>query len=472
MPYPYHRPDETDFAFFEGLFPAERMVRGQNIREEYYHDEMPEYGSFPPDLLVEAVHTEEVSAVMRYAYERNIPVTARGAGTGLAGGATCPYGGILLSLMKMNRIFEVDRANLTVTAEPGALLTDVAAAAQAAGLFYPPDPGERTASIGGTVITNAGGMRAVRYGVTRDYVRAIEAVLPDGEIVRFSSNVVKNTTGFDLKDLIVGSEGTLCVLTQVTLKLIPAPKLTWSLVVPYAGIDACIETVPLLLRQSFVPTAVEFIETEVLEIVERHLNKPFPDHSGNAYLIVMFDAASREEMEQVIHAAAEVCLQAGAEDVLICDTAERNASVWSVRASVLEAFKADSVSQEECDVVVPRARIADFVKTAKEIGKKYGIRVMTVGHAGDGNIHTEMLRDRNLSDEEWKTNTHACLTELYALSKKLGGQLSGEHGIGIGRVEFLEEFIGPRMARLFRSVKLAFDEKNILNPGKVIRFLP
>lgn len=470
MPFPYHKLDESDFSFLEGLFPADRRARGEAVKAEYFHDEMPEYGVFPPELYVEAITKEEVSSVMRYAYGHNIPVTARGAGTGLAGGATCKYGGILLSLMKMNRILGVDRANLTITAEPGALLTEVAAAASEAGLFYPPDPGERTASIGGTVITNAGGMRAVRYGVTRDYVRAIEAVLPDGEIVSFSSNVVKNTTGYDLKDLIVGSEGTLCVLTQVTLKLIPAPKFTWSLVVPFDDNRTCIETVPKLLQMSYVPTAIEFMESEVLAMVENHLNKPFPDHSGSSYLVVMFDASSREEIERITDEAAALCLEAGAKDALLCNSAERNASVWSVRGAVLEGMKADSIAQEECDVVVPRSRIADFVKSAKQIGKRYGIRVITVGHAGDGNIHTEMLRDPQLSDTEWKSNTHDCLKELYALSKSLGGQLSGEHGIGNGRLEFLEEFVGGRMYRLFRSVKLAFDEKNILNPGKIVTF--
>ena len=468
MPYPYHQISEDDIIYFKNEISPERVVRKEDIKEELHHDEMPEYGIYTPDLFIEAVNKEEVSAVMRYAYQNNIPVTARGAGTGLAGGATCKYGGILLSLMKMNKILEVDQENLTITAEPGALLTEVSDAAKAAGLFYPPDPGERTASIGGTVITNAGGMRAVRYGVTRDYVRAIEAVLPDGEIVNFSSNVVKNTTGYDIKDLVIGSEGTLCILTQVTLRLIPAPKFTWSIVVPHDEIEPCIETVPKLLQMSFVPTAIEFLETELLDIVERHLNKAFPDHSAKAYLIVMFDGASREEIEQMTNEAAAVCVAAGAKDVLICNSEERSASVWSVRAAVLEGMKADSVSQEECDVVVPRARIADYVKMAKIIGKKYGIRVITVGHAGDGNIHTELLRDEHLTDEQWKSNTLDCLKELYNLSKQLGGQLSGEHGIGSGRLEFLEDFIGNRMYRLFQSVKLAFDEKNILNPGKVV----
>ncbi|WKY43349.1 FAD-linked oxidase C-terminal domain-containing protein [Eubacteriaceae bacterium ES2] len=368
----------------------------------------------------------------------------------------------------MNKIFEIDMDNLTITAEPGALLNEVAAQADKVGLFYPPDPGERTASIGGTVVTNAGGMRAVKYGVTRDYVREIEAVLPDGDIVNFSSNVVKNTTGYDLKDLIIGSEGTLCILTKVTLKLIAKPKMTWSLVVPFNTVEDCIHTVPRLLKMSFVPTAIELTESDVLDMIEKHLNKPFPDRSADTYLIIMIDANNKEEMEKMVEEASFVCLEAGANDVLIANSAERSASVWAVRAATLEGLKADSVSQEECDVVVPRSKIAEYVMEAKKISQKHGIRIVTVGHAGDGNIHTELLRDAHLTDEFWKENTRACLEELYAVSKRLGGQLSGEHGIGIGRIEFMRAFIGEPMYKLFKSVKLVFDDKNILNPGKVI----
>ncbi len=470
MPYPYHKMNDADYAYFEQMFPQERRQRGEAILSEHCHDEMPEYGVYQPDLYLEALDKEEVSAVMRYAYEHNIPVTARGAGTGLAGGATCKFGGILLSVMKMNRIWDVDADNLTITAEPGALLTEVATVADAAGLFYPPDPGERTASIGGTVITNAGGMRAVRYGVTRDYVRAIEAVLPDGEIVEFSSNVVKNTTGFDLKDLVIGSEGILCILTKVTLRLIPKPNCTRTLVLPFDSLETCIECVPQLLKLPFVPTAVEFLERELLEIVERTLRKPFPVPEGEAALIVMYDASSMEELEGACEAAAEAALAAGALDVKLADTPERIGSVWSVRAAILEGMKADSIAQEECDVVVPRAKIAEYVKAAKRIGLSHGVRVEPCGHAGDGNIHTEMLRDPGMTDEQWKKATHDSMVELYALSKQLGGQLSGEHGIGNGRLEFLQDFIGGRMYALFQSVKLAFDAKNILNPGKMITF--
>ena len=470
MAYPYKKMTEEDFDYIRSVTSPDRVAVGEEIATEYYRDEMPEYGVFPPELYVEAENKVEVSAIMAYAYRENIPVVCRGAGTGLAGGATCKYGGIMLSIMRMNRIFPVDHKNQTITAEPGALLIDIQAAASAEGLFYPPDPGEKTASIGGNVITNAGGMKAVRYGLTRDFVRCIEAVLPDGSIMNFSSNVVKNTTGYDVKDLVIGSEGTLCILTQVTLKLLPAPTCTSTLVLPFSSLEECADMVPKVLDLPFVPTAIEFLERELIDIVERRLNKMFPVKQGNAVLIVMYDASSRQELDNAIEAAAEAALANGALDCYIAGTPERAGSVWAVRGAILEGMKADSVSQEECDVVVPRAKIAEYVKAAKRIALSHGIRVEPCGHCGDGNIHTEMLRGPEMTDEEWKSATHASLTELYALSKELGGQLSGEHGIGNGRLEFLEKFVGPRMINLYKSIKLAFDDKLILNPGKVIEF--
>lgn len=470
MPYPYKKMTQDDFDYIRSVTEPGRVLTQDEIPSEYFHDEMPEYGIYPPELYVEVINKEEVSAIMAYAYKENIPVVCRGAGTGLAGGATCKYGGIMLSVMRMNKIFPIDHKNQTITVEPGAFLVDVQAAVTAEGLFYPPDPGEKTASIGGNVITNAGGMKAVRYGLTRDFVRCMEVVLPDGSIMNFSSNVVKNTTGYDLKDLVIGSEGTLCILTQVTLKLLPMPTCTCTLVMPFNSLEECADMVPKILELPFVPTAIEFLERELIDIVERNLNKLFPVKQGEAVLIVMYDASSQQELDSAVEAAAEAALANGALDCCIAGTPERAGSVWSVRGAILEGMKADSVGQEECDVVVPRSKIADYVKAAKKIASAHGIRVEPCGHCGDGNIHTELLRDPGMTDEEWQKATHASLTELYALAKELGGQLSGEHGIGNGRVEFLEDFLGERMIRLYKSIKLAFDEKLILNPGKVIEF--
>lgn len=470
MPYPYKKMTQEDCEAIRRMTDPGRVWVGDAIATEYFHDEMPNYGTYQPDLYVEVLNKEEISAIMAYAYEQNIPVVCRGAGTGLAGGASCKFGGIMLSVMRMNKIYPVDHKNQTITVQPGALLLDVQAAAKAEGLFYPPDPGEKTASIGGNVITNAGGMKAVRYGLTRDFVRCIEAVLPDGSIVNFSSNVVKNTTGYDIKDLVIGSEGTLCILTEVTLKLLPAPNKSCTMVIPFNSLEECADMVPVILELPFVPTAIEFLERELIDMVEKNLKKPLPVSEGEAVLIVMYDASTQNELDTAVEMLCEKALEHGAIDVAIADTPERVDSVWSVRGGILEAMKAESVAQEECDVVVPRAHIAEYVRIAKGIGAKYGICVEPCGHCGDGNIHTEMLRPVDMSDEEWESGTHACLKELYETAKHFGGQLSGEHGIGNGRLEYLKDFIDPRLYRLYQAVKLAFDDKLILNPGKMIEF--
>ena len=470
MAFPYKKMTEADFNQICEFTSQERVWIGEEIPYEYHHDEMPEYGIFPPECYVEVENKEEISKIMAYANQENIPVVVRGAGTGLAGGATCKYGGIMLSIMRMNKIFPVDHKNQTITVQPGALLIDVQDVVKSEGLFYPPDPGEKTATIGGNVITNAGGMKAVRYGLTRDFVRCIEAVMPDGSIMQFSSNVVKNTTGFDIKDLVIGSEGLLCVLTEVTLKLLPQPTCTCTLVIPFQSLEECADMVPKILELPFIPSSLEFVERELIDIVEINLRKLFPVKEGNACLIVMYDASSQQELDTAVDACCQAALENGAIDCAIADTPERAASVWSVRGAILEGMKADSVSQEECDVVVPRSEIAEYVKQAKKIASRYGLRVEPCGHCGDGNIHTELLRGESQSDEEWKEATRSALTELYQLAKQLGGQMSGEHGTGNGRISFLKDFVGDRMIDLYKQVKLAFDPNLILNPGKMIEF--
>ena len=470
MAYPYKRMTEDDFQKIRQLTSPERVHTGDEINEDYYHDEMPEYGIYPPELVVDVLNTQEVSQIMAYAYQENIPVVCRGAGTGLAGGAVCKYGGIMLNMMRMNKIYPIDHKNMTVTTEPGALLIEIQEAAKKEGLFYPPDPGEKHASIGGNVVTNAGGMKAVRYGLTKDFVRCFEAVLPDGSIEYFSSNVVKNTTGYNLKDLIIGSEGTLAIITQITLKLLPAPVETCTLLIPFQSLEECADMVPRLIALPTTPTAIEFLEQELIEIVERTLDKRLPVQEGNAVLIVMYDTTTKDEMNLAVEAAAEEALKYGAIDVFVADTPKSQAQVWGVRGAILEGMKADSVSQEECDIVVPRDKIALYVREARKITDRLGLRVEPCGHCGDGNIHTEILRGPEISDEEWKKLTQTAIKELYALAKELKGQMSGEHGIGNGRIEYLEEFLGPRMIKLYKAVKLAFDDKLILNPGKIVEF--
>lgn len=462
----YKKITTDDIDFLKSIFTPERTYTEKEINEDFSHDEMIIYGKHLPEIVVEALNTQEVAAVMKYAFENNIPVTPRGSGTGLCGGAVAIYGGILLSLARMNRILETDEENLTVTTEPGVLLMDIVKSVAEHDLLYPPDPGEKSATIGGNVMTNAGGMRAVKYGVTRDYVRGMEVVLPDGKIIELGGKIAKNSSGYSLKDLFIGSEGTLGIVTKLVLKLIPVPKKAISLLVPFDSLDDCIETVPKIIKSKSAPTAVEFMQREVIEAAEEYLGKKFPDKSSDAYLLLTFDGNSKEEIDKAYKNVAEICLDSGAVDVLISDTDERQESIWSARGAFLEAIKSSTTEMDECDVVVPRNEIAQFIKFVSGIEKRYEIKIRSFGHAGDGNLHIYICRD-NLENDVWQDKLGMVMQELYNMADKLGGQVSGEHGIGHAKISYMKKSVGDVNMQLMRSIKLAFDPKNILNPGKV-----
>jgi glycolate oxidase len=419
-----------------------------------------------PEVVVEVLSTEEVSLIMKYAYENNIPVTPRGSGTGLCGGAVAINGGILLSLAKMNKIIEIDEENLTATVEPGLLLMEFIKAVAEKDLMYPPDPGEKSATIGGNVMTNAGGMRAIKYGVTREYVRGMEVVLPNGEVIELGGKVAKNSSGYSLKDLMIGSEGTLGIITKIILKLIPMPKKTISLLIPFENLEKCIETVPKIIKSRAIPTAVEFMQKEVIEDAEEYLGKNFPDKSSEAYLLISFDGNSTEEIEKIYESTARLCLKEGAIDVFISDTEERQESIWSARGAFLEAIKSSTPEMDECDVVVPINTIADFIRFVKKLEQKYEVRIRSFGHAGDGNIHVYVCKDQ-ITDDIWKKKLETIMVEMYYKAAELKGLVSGEHGIGHAKVGFLNKSIGDVQMKLIRSIKQVFDPKNILNPGKV-----
>ncbi len=466
MGAPYKTFDAADLEALRKIVPEERVIPGREVGEDYCHDELAGIRK-RPDVLIKAMSAEEVSAVMKYASANNIPVTPRGQGTGLVGGAVPLYGGIMIDLCGMNRILELDDINLTLTLEPGVLLMEVGKYVEEHGFFYPPDPGEKTATIGGNISTNAGGMRAVKYGVTRDYVRGLEVVLPNGEIVEFGGKVVKNSSGYSLKDLIVGSEGTLGIVTKAVLRLLPLPKHKISLLVPFPDLTSAIRTVPAIIRSSSIPTAVEFMEREVILAAEQFLARKFPDNSSDAYLLLTFDGASKEEIELAYHSAAHTCLNAGALDVFISNTQERNESIWSARGAFLEAIKASTTEMDECDVVVPRKHVAEFVLFSKELQEKYHIRLRSFGHAGDGNLHIYILRDA-LSEEEWHITLEKVFQELYAKAGELGGKVSGEHGIGYAKRPYLADSLDEQSINLMAGIKKVFDPNNILNPSKVV----
>ncbi|WP_297417856.1 FAD-binding oxidoreductase [Clostridium sp.] len=443
----------------------ERVFFRNEINEDYSHDELGGIKNMP-DIVIQAVNTEEVSKVMKYAYENNIPVTPRGSGTGLVGAAVPLKGGVVIDLSRMNKILELDEENLTLTLEPGVLLMDIGKYVEEFDLFYPPDPGEKSATIGGNISTNAGGMRAVKYGVTRDYVRGLEVVLPNGDIVELGGKVVKNSSGYALKDLIIGAEGTLGIVTRATLKLLPLPKKALSLLIPFESLERAIETVPKIIKSKSIPTAIEFMQKEAILAAEEFLGKTFPDKSSDAYLLLTFDGNSTEEIEKAYENVANICLEAGALDVFISDTEERQESIWSARGCFLEAIKALTSEMDEVDVVVPRNKIGEFVTFTHELEKKANIRIKSFGHAGDGNLHVYILRDE-LSQEAWHTKLSEVMQIMYDKAKELKGQVSGEHGIGFAKKGYLKQSLPDQCINIMKGIKLAFDPRNILNPGKV-----
>lgn len=455
-----------DVRYLESVTAPDRVFFGSDINEDFSHDEMLEYGKYPPEVLVEVVNGDEISEIMRYAYANNIPVTPRGSGTGLCGGAVPLYGGIMISLTRMNKILEIDEENLTVTVEPGVLLMDLAEAVEERGLFYAPDPGEKTATIGGNVMTNAGGMRAVKYGVTRDYVLGMEVVLPDGEIIEVAGKVAKSSSGYSLKDLLIGSEGTLGIVSTLVLKLLPLPRKTMSLLVPFSTLGECIDAVPALFKAKLLPTAVEFMERAVIEASEEYLGKPFPDKSADAYLLLTFDGNTTEEVERTSDDAAELLLDLGAIDVLIADTEERLEMIWTARGAFLEAIKSSTPQMDECDVVVPLNKVGEFVKYVDQLASGNQVRIETFGHAGDGNVHVYVCKD-SMPDSRWEETKDLVMQAMYDKAIEFRGQVSGEHGIGHAKKDYLAESIGDRGMQLSAAIKRAFDPKNILNPGKV-----
>ncbi|MCC8059294.1 MAG: FAD-binding oxidoreductase [Clostridiales bacterium] len=450
---------------------SDHVTTGEDINPDYAKDEMPIYGTKMPELAVQPRSTEEVAAVVKICYENNIPVTPRGAGTGLVGGAVPLYGGVLIDLSRMNRIKSYDMENFVVEVEAGVLLNDLAADASSRGMLYPPDPGEKFACLGGNVATNAGGMRAVKYGATRDYVRAMTVVLPTGETTHFGSTVSKTSSGYSLLNLMIGSEGTLGIITELTLKIIPAPKNVVSLIIPFTDLETALATVPKFKMAHMNPQAIEFMEREIILVSERYVGKAvFPkDMDGQevgAYLLITLDGNSEEEVGALTEKAAELVLEAGAMDVLVADTPAKLADAWAARSSFLEAIMEETTLLDECDVVVPVNRIADYMKFVNKVGGECGLVIKSFGHAGDGNIHIYQCSN-DLSRDEFVKRVDRFFDIIYKKATDMGGLVSGEHGIGSGKIKYLADSVGETNMALMEGIKRVFDPKMILNPGKV-----
>jgi len=444
-----------------GIAGEANVLTGET-RTDYAHDEAPNFPPVLPDVVVKPPDTASVAAVLRMADERRIPVTPRGAGTGLSGGAVPTLGGIVLSLERMNRVIEIDAANFVATVEPGVVLGDLHKAVEAQGLYYPLYPGELTASIGGNVATNAGGMRAVRYGVTRNFVLGLEAVLPGGEVIETGGKYFKCSTGYDLTQLIAGSEGTLAVITRILLRLIAPPGRRDIVLVPFDSLQRAIDVVPKVLREGILPVGIEFIDKDVAGLVDRYRGKEIPLRGFEAFLMIILEAESDEAMQAQAARLGDICLEHGAIDVLVA-TGDRARDMMDFREKAWPAI-AHAGNAELIDVVVPRSRIADLVRQVMDASRQRGITMYTVGHAGDGNIHFAPLVP---DAPDAKQRVKGLFREVYRLGVAMGGTISGEHGIGGAKREYLDIAVPAAKLALMRRLKAAFDPRGIMNPGKV-----
>lgn len=435
-----------------------RVIHGKNIEHKYLSDNLGRKQG-QASALVFPVSTQEVSAVLRFAYENSISVTPRGAGTNLVG-STIPHdGSIILDMSLMNHILEVDAENFTATVEPGVILEDFQKYVESLGFFYPPDPGEKRASIGGNISTNAGGMRAVKYGVTRDYVMGLEIVLADGTIIQTGSKNRKDTTGLDIKDAVIGSEGTLAVITKCLLKLIGKPEKSTSVLLCFESLKAGIEAVPVIFKANLNPTALEFIESKVIKLGESFLNLEWPDKESDAYLLLTFDG-SAEEIDNNINRLRKTIVN-DAQKIILLEDSVLSQNVWKIRGCLVKAVEAVS-EQEPLDIVVPISKVDSFVNYVNSLECESGMQMISFGHAGDGNVHLCVVRgDRPL--EIWEKELHDNLEKLYAQADDFGGLISGEHGLGVSKRDFFFARTKSENVQLMNRIKLAFDPKKILN---------
>ncbi len=459
----------------KAIVGPDRFFMGENIDPAYSHDEMPIYGKKLPDAVCEVESTEEVAAIMKICNENKIPVTPRGAGTGLVGGAVPLCGGVIICTARMNHILSYDMKNLCVHTQVGVRLCDLAADAAAHGLFYPPDPGEKTATVGGNVSTNAGGMRAVKYGVTRDYVMAMTVVLPSGEIMRLGKTVCKTSSGYSLLHLMVGSEGTLGIITELTLKLIPAPICDVSLILPFADLADAIASVPAIKLANLDPQSIEFMDADIVKSSAAFTGNPvFPTEVGGeevgGCILVTLVGGSEDELDLKMEKLAEVAEEVGAMDVLVVDTPNLKKEVWAARSSFLTAIEADTKLIDEMDVVVPVDRIAEFLVYVREIGAEQDIYIRNFGHAGDGNLHIYCCSN-TMTEEEFIPKVKIIMDKAYAKCTEFQGQVSGEHAIGHAKKVYLRESVGETAFGLMNSIKKVFDPNMILNVGKVCTYV-
>ena len=453
---------------FRSIVGADFVFTQKEILEENSHDYTEDL-RFLPEVVVRPENAGQISDLLKICNREHIPVTPRGAGTGLSGGALPVRGGLVIAMNRFNKILKIDERNLQAVVEPGVINQVFQDAVAEKGLYYPPDPASRgSCFLGGNLAECAGGPKAVKYGVTKDYVLNCEVVLPTGEIIWTGANVLKNSTGYNLTQLIVGSEGTLGIITKIVFKLIPLPTENLLMLVPFYKSEQACEAVSAIFRAGIIPSALEFMERDCIEYVMRFVDVKIPLKDNiQAQLFIEVDGNDRDVLFKECEKISELMYQYEIDEVHFADTAQQKADLWRARRSAGEAVKSHSIYKEE-DTVVPRAELPRLLKGVKEIGAKYGFRSVCYGHAGDGNLHVNIIKE-NISDDDWNTKVPMGIREIFKLCVELGGTISGEHGIGYVQKNYLDIAFNETQMDLMKGIKRLFDPNGILNPDKIFK---
>lgn len=465
----HNKVNDQDIVFFKTINGIKNIITDRDVRSEYASDQTEDL-HYLPELVLQPEAVSAVSAILKYCNERLIPVTPRGAGTGLSGGALPVLGGVVLDMKRFNKILNIDERNFQVTVEPGVITQELQEAVLQRGLFYPPDPASKgSCFIGGNVSENSGGPRAVKYGVVKDYVLNLEMVLPDGNVIWTGANVLKNATGYNLTQLVVGSEGTLGIITKIVLRLIPAVRHDMLMLVPFrSAVQAC-EAVNAIFHAGYTPSALEFMERDAIEWAMKYVQSTAVSllDDVEAHLLIEVDGNDMDQLYKEMETISALLEKFDTGEILFADSAEQKQMLWTLRRKVGEAVKSNSIYKEE-DTVVPRAELPELLKIIKQIGKEYGFHSVCYGHAGDGNLHVNIVK-ANMSDEDWKIKLPQGIRVLFKEVVRLGGTISGEHGIGLVQKEYMDIAFNDIQMTLMKKIKDVFDPNGILNPGKIFK---
>jgi len=469
----YKRISDEVIRKLREIVGEDNLILGRERMLDYSHDEFSlDWLRHLPEAVVKPKNTREISEILKLANKENFPVTPRGGGTGLVGGCVPIFGGIVLSLERMNRILEIDKENMMAVVEPGVTLMDFYQEVETSGLFFPPHPGDESAYIGGLIATNAGGARAVKYGVMRDFVKGLEVVLPDGRILQLRGKLIKNCSGYSILHLMIGSEGTLGIISKAVILLMPPPQNLRTLLIPYESLHNAIKTVPQIISSGIRPIAVEFIQNDVIPFSEKLLGKEWPCKKGEASLMIIIDGPTEDEVDRISELIADLCSANDAIDVLVADDKGKQADLLAIRSNFYEGLKPNLI--EILDLTVPPSQIVNHIDRVCQISEEYGVWLPVYGHAADGNIHTHIMklkkekdRFRRLEEKEWRRKYPVIRKLLHEDCIERGGVISGEHGIGVVKKEYMSMIFDDAYLELLKRIKRTFDPNNILNPGKV-----